>query len=182
MSDVTAAHVQRVTEHIVEWYPDHEPRTSDPHYAVFNAARAKLKAAGKLICWVCGKDAAGAGAPIELHHSKVEFSLQNGVDIGKFETEYPDLDITDEDSFFNFVEGEGNLTALCIKHHRGTEGIHCVPYPNWQMLRVWKDGLPDPVQLDSTTVKVDGAAVVTVTQPDPDKSVEVTAATSGAPG
>lgn len=143
------AHQQPTTLHVIEWFPDHEPRAQDPHYAVFNAARAKLAAAGKLICWVCGRDEKAAGGPIELHHSKVEFALANGVDIVKFDEEYPDLDLTNDEAFFNFVESEGNLTPLCVKHHRGTQGIHMVPYPGWLMLKVWKHGLPTPI---STTL------------------------------
>jgi hypothetical protein len=140
----TPAHVQLVTIRVNEYYPAHEPRESDPHYAVFHAAREKLRAAGKLVCWVCGQDEAAAGQPIELHHDKVEFALQNGVDIKKFEEEYPDLDITDEESFFNFVEGEGNLLPLCKLHHTGVQGIHLLPYPCWRVLKVWRDDLPCP--------------------------------------
>jgi hypothetical protein len=138
------SHTQNQTIHIQEFFPAHEPRESDPHYHLFNAARKKLKSAGKLICWVCGKDEAAAGAPIQLHHDKVEFALQNGVDLEKFEEKFPDLNIHSEEEFFAFVESEGNLTPLCQLHHTGKEGVHLLPKPMWIALAYWKDGLPPP--------------------------------------
>jgi len=140
----TPAHTQETTIHYRQYFPDHEPRTDDPHYHIFNEARKKLKEAGKLICWVCGKDEAAAGQPIELHHDRVEFALQNGVDIGKFIEAFPDLNIHNEEEFFAFVEGEGNLLPLCKLHHTGIEGIHLLPYPCWRVIKVWKENLPPP--------------------------------------
>jgi hypothetical protein len=141
------AHTQEVTLHLLEFFPSHEPRTGDPHYHLFNAARKKLKEAGKLVCWVCGKDEAAAGQPIELHHSRVEYALQNGVDLQRFKDHFPDLDITDEESFFAFVEGPENLTPLCKLHHTGQQGIHSLPSPCWNALAYWKSDLPAPGQV-----------------------------------
>ena len=60
--------------------------------------------------------------PLELHHSHVEFSLQNGVDLKWLEVDYPG--ISDPDSVGAWVESADNLVWLCEFHHRGHGGIH----------------------------------------------------------
>ncbi len=137
--DTVAAHTQTVTLRITEWFPEHCPRESDPHYKMFDAVARKMRSAG-IGCWVCGsKD-------IEVHHALVEYAVARGVDIDKFSHLWPEFHVTDDESFMAFVESEGNLQALCEEHHRapGT-GIHCVPYPEWIAQRYWKTGLPAPV-------------------------------------
>lgn len=143
----TPAHTQSTTLHVAEWYPAHGPRESDPHYHLFHEAHARLLKAGKLVCWVCGKDGAASGKPIELHHAKVEFALANGIDLPRFEAAFPELEPIihgDEDAFLSWIEGEGNLLCLCKLHHTGVEGIHNLPYPIWECLRYWRADLPLP--------------------------------------
>jgi len=135
------AHEQSITLHIVECYPSHEPRESDPHYHYFNEARARLKRLGKLKCWIGNEDCAGQ---IELHHSAVEFALANGVDLSKFEELYPEFKITCEEDFLRCIEGEGSLTPLCKIHHTGILGVHSLPYPNWLPQKFWKKGTVAP--------------------------------------
>ena len=136
------AHIQTVTIHIAEHYPSHEPRTEDPHYKYFNAARKRLADLGKLVCWICGTT-----EQVELHHSMVEFALSNGVDIQKFETLYPEFGITTDEQFLWWVEGEGNLTPLCKLHHTGILGVHVLPYPVWEPQRFWKHELQPPANV-----------------------------------
>ena len=138
---VIPAHQQKTTLHIVEMYPAHEPRETDPHYHFFNAARARLAGLGKLICWVGNADCAGQ---IELHHSTCEFALANGVDVSKFTQLYPEFGVTTDEAFLTWVEGEGNLTPLCKIHHTGILGVHCLPYPVFLPQRFWKAGLVAP--------------------------------------
>jgi hypothetical protein len=142
VTTITPAHTQTETLKIIEYFPAHEPRKGDPHYPLFNAARKRLKAAGKLVCWRCGTT-----ENIQLHHAICEFALANGVDITKFQHLYPDLltECTDE-AFAAFVEGEGNLTPLCQPCHTGAEGIHCLPYPMWLPGRFWQAGQPTPAR------------------------------------
>jgi hypothetical protein len=144
-----AAHEQTQTLHIVEFYPAHEPRESDPHFAAFHATRARLEAAGKLICWVCKKDATAAGQSIELHHNVVEFALANGIDLTKFESLFPEFSKVNEteDEFLDWIESEGNMLPLCKLHHTGAQGIHVLPYPAWRALAIWRDGLEMPGRL-----------------------------------
>jgi hypothetical protein len=142
--DMIPAHTQTTTLHIVECYPDHTPRADDPHYKYFNQAHDRLKKLGKLVCWVGNKDCAGA---IELHHAICEFSLSNGVDVTKFAELYPEFGVVDDETFLRFVEEEGNLTPLCMAHHRGIYGVHSLPYPNWLPQRFYKSTLPAPAHL-----------------------------------
>jgi len=151
---VTPAHTQQTTLHLLEFYPAHEPRETDPHYHLFNQTRARLEKLGKLVCWVCGKDGAAAGHPIELHHNRVEFALANGVDLTKFEAAYPEFGLVNatEDQFLDWIESEGNMLPLCKLHHTGSQGIHCIPMPIWQALKYWRDDLPTPGELSAGTV------------------------------
>ena len=153
---VTPAHTQKTTYTVEEWFPAHEPRESDPHYGLFNKTRARLKRLGALKCWRCGdvdgsatSDENGVGGKIqvELHHSVVEYSLANAVDVVKFIDLYPEFHISDDDTFLQFCESEGNLLALCVKCHRGKQGIHCCQYPGWLIERVKKRGAPPIVQV-----------------------------------
>ena len=138
---MTDAHIQTTTIHIVECVPAHEPRESDPHYKVFNRTRDRLKAQGLLKCWIGNADCAGE---IELHHDKVEFSLQNGVDITLFEGAFPEFVGKTDDEFRDWIEGEGNLLPLCRLHHIGIQGVHVIPYPIWLPQKFWKAGMVAP--------------------------------------
>lgn len=144
---MAAQHDQKITLHIVEHYPSHEPRAGDPHYHFFNAARARLQKLGKLTCWVGNHECAGQ---IELHHDKVEFALANGVDVARFAKLYPEFGIIGDDDFLRAIESEGNLTPLCKRHHTGNLGIHCLPYPVWLPQRFYRLGAPAELQTSAT--------------------------------
>jgi hypothetical protein len=132
------------TQHLtlVEVFPDHSARTEDPHYHVFNETRRRLKRLGKLKCWIDNADC--SPGPIELHHSLVEYSLANIVDVEHFRELYPEFGVEDDDSFLDWVNSEGNLLPLCVQHHRGVLGIHSVHYSGWIVQRVMKDGITPP--------------------------------------
>jgi hypothetical protein len=140
----TPAHQQKETICLVENVPAHDPREGDPQYHRFNEIRDRWKKAGKLVCSVCGKDEAGSGAPIEVHHNLVEFAFQGDVDWAKFAARYPQLNIKSQADLDAFVEDEMNFLPLCKLHHTGPEGIHCIHYPAWQLLGVLKDGIQPP--------------------------------------
>lgn len=140
---VTPAHEQAETLRVLEFFPEHVPRQNDKHYPLFEAARKRLADAGRLICWRCGS----TDHP-ELHHTLCEYALQNGVDVTRFEELYPEFGIKDDEDFFRWVEqDEHNLTVLCVKCHRGVEGIHLLPYPTWIAGRYWRKDLPTPGQI-----------------------------------
>lgn len=131
---MTEAHEQVVTIRFIERWPAHEPRKDDPYYHLFHKAKERMKKAGLLRCNVESDYHYGQ---IELHHSKVEFAHQNDIDLEKFNHAYG-LNLNDEE-FKEFVEGDGNLEPLCTLHHRGQEGIHSLPEPEWNVLRTAKD-------------------------------------------
>lgn len=130
----TTAHQQEVTIRFIERWPAHEPRKSDPYYRYFAKAKARLKAQGLLKCNVLSDYHEG---PIELHHSVIEFAHLNDVDITKLNALFG-LSLDDE-SFRVWAEGPGNLEPLCRLHHRGQEGVHSLPEPEWNTLRVAKN-------------------------------------------
>ena len=146
---MTDAHHQEVTVRYIESWPAHEPRTSDPHYALFHLAKRRLKKAGLLKCNVTSDYHYGV---IELHHDKVEYAHINDIDLGKFNEAYG-LNLDDE-QFQEYVEQEGNLEPLCTLHHRGQEGIHSLPTPTWNVLRTSKDPKHVITALQNTEIGV----------------------------
>jgi hypothetical protein len=138
---IVPAHTEVVHLIFQQYIPSHGSRAGDPHYAVFEAARKRLKAAGKLICWRCGST-----TNIQIHHRLVEWCSANGVSFEKFYHRYPEL-MTEctQEAFENAIESEGGTLPLCQKCHTGKgTGIHYVPEPIWYLGCYWKDGIPPP--------------------------------------
>lgn len=144
---MTDAHDQRLTLHLMTHVPEHLPREADPHYGIFIRARARMKSLGLLKCNIPD---CTFGGPVELHHDKVEFSLQGGVDMAKFNRAYG-LHLHDDEEFKAYIEGPGNLEPLCVPHHRSYLGVHSLPTPFWNALRVWKDDLAPPAEVVSAS-------------------------------
>ena len=117
----------------------HEPRADDPHYHVFNATRDRMKKEGKLVCWRCAK-ADSPAEHVELHHFHIEYSLANDCDWQKVAAAFPEANITSVDGFLDWVNTEANMLPLCVTCHRGTQGIHEIPYPLWTAQKYAKDG------------------------------------------
>lgn len=134
------AHAKEVEIRLIERWPDHEPRSDDPHYHVFNQARARLKRQGLLKCNIISDYHAGQ---IELHHAIVEYAHINDIDVDKLNEHYG-LHLSDEE-FRDFAEGKpfrndagqlvNALEPLCVLHHRGQEGVHSLPEPEWNLMR-----------------------------------------------
>jgi hypothetical protein len=117
-------HDQNVTHRYIVHYPAHPERTSDPHYVDFNHYRQKTKDTAQCSVGLHRNDFSECtlDQPLELHHSHVEFSLQNGVELKWLEVDYPG--ISDPDSVGAWVESAANLEWLCEFHHRGAGGVH----------------------------------------------------------
>lgn len=96
----TPAHFQTLAlrETLRLWFPEHQPRTHDPHYRLFNAAKRRMKQLD-VPCWRCGvhyadlNDRPGgsatarnplAASQLEAHHQDIEFSLANAVDVDRW--------------------------------------------------------------------------------------------------
>lgn len=132
---MTDAHKQAITHHYTVVYPDHAPRESDPHYVDFEAYRRKTQATA-----VCAfAVATGVSTecdtthPLELHHSHVEFALQNGIDLAVLERDYPG--ISDPANVGAWVESAANLEWLCLRHHRGHAGKHSAAFADYEAQR-----------------------------------------------
>lgn len=133
---MTAAHDQKLTLHLLAHVPEHEPRETDPHYHLFEAAKRRLKAQGLWKC-VIGDDL--CGGPVELHHSHIEFSQINNVDLERVNAQLG-LHLDDDAAFQEWVESPGNLEPLCATHHRTHFGVHVLPGPLWEPLRYRRAG------------------------------------------
>ena len=132
--DVTEAHDQRMTVHILTHVPEHSPRESDPHYHLFNQAKDRMKRQG---LWKCAINDDYCGGNIELHHSHIEFSQVGSADLKKVNEAFG-LHLDDDDTFQEWIESPGNLEALCEVHHRTHYGVHVIPGPLWEPLRYRK--------------------------------------------
>ncbi len=139
---MTAAHDQMLTLHLRQHVEEHEPRESDPHYHLFQQAKARIKRQG---LWVCAIGDELCGGQMELHHSHVEFSEATAVDPEKV-AKALGLHFEDDEAFQKWIEGPGNLEVLCSNHHRTRYGIHVLPTPLWEAVRYHRTGLTAPAE------------------------------------
>jgi hypothetical protein len=123
-------HRQKISRTYYIAYPAHAPRTSDVHYKDFEHYRRKTHATAKCAVGEHRNDFSECSGELELHHSHVEFALQNGVDLAWLEVDYPG--ISDPDSVGAWVESAANLTWLCLRHHRSDLGVHVLSSSDWQ--------------------------------------------------
>lgn len=133
---MTAAHDQPLTLHLVTHVPEHAPREDDPHYHLFERAKARLKRQG---LWKCAIDDDLCGGGPELHHTHVEFSQINATDPARLEKALG-LHFESDEDFQAWCESPGNLEVLCANHHRTHFGIHAIPAPLWEALRWRRSG------------------------------------------
>ena len=139
---VTAAHDQMMTIHVETHVPDHSPREDDPHYHLFEQAKARLKRQGLWKC-IIADDLCG-GEP-ELHHTYIEFSQINEVDPKKLQ-EALGVHFDNDEDFQKWAESPGNLEVLCANHHRTHYGIHVIPGPLWEAVRFRLVGTEAPAE------------------------------------
>ena len=133
---MTAAHDQRSTIHIVQHVAEHAPREDDPHYHLFERAKARIKRQG---LWKCAIGDDLCGGPMALHHSHVEFSEINAVDPERIEKALG-LHFENDEAFQEWVESPGNLEVLCQNHHTSHFGVHVIPAALWEGLRWHRAG------------------------------------------
>ena len=132
----TPAHDQRLTVHLIEHVPAHGERGE-----AFDRAKARMKALGLNKCVIEGCD---TGARVEYHHSLIEHAWQEGVDVDKLDHAFG-LHLTDAE-FIAWVQSPGNLEPLCAVHHRTQLGVHVLPEPLWNAVRVWRSDLQPPAE------------------------------------
>lgn len=121
---MTDAHDQAETHRYTVRFPAHPAREDDPHYRDFEAYRRRTHATAQCAVGAHRGDftECSLDKPLELHHTHVEFALQNGVDLAWLERDYPG--ISNPDDVGAWVESAENLTWLCEFHHRGHGGVH----------------------------------------------------------
>lgn len=131
-----------MTLHLREHVEDHAPREDDPHYHLFERAKARIKRQG---LWKCIVDDELCDGEPELHHTFIEFSLINSVDRDEVARGLGLNFETDED-FQQWVESPANLEVLCVAHHRSRYGIHMLPGPLWEATRFKRDDVAAPAE------------------------------------
>jgi hypothetical protein len=139
---MTAAHEQISTLHILTRVPAHPEREDDPHYHLFEQAKARLKRQG---LWKCVIDDEFCGGGAQLHHTYIEFSQINEVDPEKVARALG-LHFESDEDFQTWAESPGNLEVLCRNHHTSHLGIHNLPGPLWEAIRFHKDGTQAPAE------------------------------------
>jgi hypothetical protein len=139
------AHEQAQSHHYLMHFPPHPARTNDPHYRDFDAYHRANRATAR--CYIgertgygdctdphgapCPPPAGGGEQPgLELHHSHIEFSLQNGVALAALEKDYPG--VSDPSQVGAWVESGANFRWLCAYHHRGAGGAHTAAHADWE--------------------------------------------------
>jgi hypothetical protein len=140
-----AAHDQVVHHDYLIHYPPHDPREGDPHYADFNAYHRRTRKTAR--CYIGERigyhqcqdpqgnaclppDDGGEQPGLELHHTHIEFALQNGVNLEALEKDYPG--VSDPDKVGAWVESGTNFRWLCCRHHRGIAGAHTLAHADYE--------------------------------------------------
>jgi hypothetical protein len=118
----TPAHDQKVTRSYYIHYPAHDPRETDPHYGAFEAFRRATKDTAKCHMAEATGDSSHCQGGLELHHARIEFALQNGVDFELLAKDFPSL--KDPSQINAWIESPENLRWYCEFHHRGHGGVH----------------------------------------------------------
>ncbi len=128
------AHASAQSHHYIVHFPPHPARTSDPHYADFNAYHKAHRAGAR--CYIGERigfgdcmdaqlrpapaSAMGEQAGLELHHAHVEFSLQNGVSLTNWSgggESLQDNQLTVLRDVTGAVAAEARARADMIHHH-----------------------------------------------------------------
>lgn len=135
------AHPQTVTHRYQILYPAHPPRKTDPHYKDFEAYRRRTKATAKCAIGEHRADFSECAGELELHHSHIEFALQNAVDLAWLERDFPG--VSNPNEVGAWVETGANLQWLCVAHHRGRDGVHVLSASDYEAIKYCKGLITD---------------------------------------
>lgn len=124
---IVPAHVQQMSHRYQVHYLEHGARADDPHYKDFEHYHRTTKNDPDIYQCAVGKrrgdfSECTLDLPLELHHTHIEWALQNGVDLTLLERQYPGVSNAEEVGAW--VESAANLEWLCQFHHRGHGGAH----------------------------------------------------------
>ncbi len=139
---MTQAHDQVMSHKYVVHFPEHPAREDDPHYKDFEEYRRRTHHDAKCTVGAHRGDFSECSLdkPLELHHAHVEFSLQNGVDLSWLEKDYPG--ISNPNEVGAWVESADNLIWLCVRHHRGSEGVHVLSASDYEAAKFVRELVP----------------------------------------
>jgi hypothetical protein len=140
---IVPAHIQKVTHTYFIDYPDHEERADDPHYKDFHHWREATKSTAKCVVGQHRDDYSECYPPpehwpigLEVHHSVIEFAVQNGIDLAWLERDFPG--VSDPNSIGAWVESPVNLEWRCVFHHRGVGGVHTLTASDYEGVKYVK--------------------------------------------
>lgn len=130
---IVQAHAQSRILHETVWTPTHPKRGSSS--SEFKETKAALLKESPE-CYICGKTAETSGAPMELHHVHLEWSLANSGDIAKILKDFPQAGTIEQ-----FLDSVDNGLILCAHCHRSPlRGVHMVTMPAWIAQKYQLDG------------------------------------------
>lgn len=138
MTDV-AAHDQKVSHTYTIHYPQHEPRDNDPHKPEFDEYKRRRREDNTYHCDFAAQFRDGDTSecdtvhPLEAHHTHLEFAMQNGVDEKLLEEQYPGVTQVGVGAW---LDGDQNLTLLCVHHHRGHRGVHVLAAADFEASKI----------------------------------------------
>jgi hypothetical protein len=139
---MTDKHDQKITNAYTIHFPEHAPRETDPHYKDFEHYRKQTEATAQCQFGSDRGDFSECEGGLELHHSHIEFSMANAVDLKLLEHDYPG--ISDPDKVGEWIESAENLVYLCAKHHRGVGGIHHAAFADYTAEKYIKNLISKP--------------------------------------
>jgi len=133
------AHDRATTHRYVIHYPAHEPRAEDPHRAEFEEYKRRRREDGTYRCDFAAAFRDGDASecdqtrPLEAHHAHLEFALRNAVDETLLEERWPGVTQVGVGAW---LDGDENLTLLCVNHHRGRQGVHVLAAADFEASKV----------------------------------------------
>lgn len=131
---IVAAHDQRFTHSYIVRYPAHDPRASDPHRHDFLEWKKRRREAGTYHCDFAAEHRGGdmsecdTAHPLEAHHKVIELAMMNEIDFALLEPDFPGISAQ---SVGAWIDGDANLTLLCVAHHRSAAGVHTASYSDF---------------------------------------------------
>jgi hypothetical protein len=128
------AHIQKTSHSYYIRYPEHDPRAHDPHRHDFLEWKRRRKESGTWYCDFAAEHRSGDASecdlshPLEAHHKLIELAMMNEVDFALLEADFPGISAQEVGQW---IDGDSNLTLLCVAHHRGPGGVHTASFSDF---------------------------------------------------
>jgi hypothetical protein len=128
------AHEQVFSHRYLVRYPEHDPRSRDPHRHDFLEWKRRRRESGTWYCDFAMEHRGGdtsecdLSGPLEAHHKLIELAMMNEVDFTLLEADFPGISAQ---SVGSWIDSDANLTLLCVVHHRSAAGVHTASYADF---------------------------------------------------